>query len=346
MTSDVAESLTDYLCVEPFLHDALSGRMLHVALTSGAIDLLASSDDVTRKLIARTTSFDALGVMLLVRTLVATGVLQTRDDRIALTPAFRAALRYRDLLETRLEFATLLTADYFARLPQLLRSADDFLSGATLFDVFDYSRSFDVTPENCAFAARWMKLTTVLTRYEAPVCHRAFPFANHRRLLDAGGNSGEFAVQILKREPQLTATICDLPVVCEVGRAHVAPQPEASRITFQPLNFLTDAVPPGHDLITFKSVLHDWPDDAIEHIVGNAVAALPPGGRLLIFERQACAHALSRISWGQLPVLLFIRSYRAPEFYETLLRRLGLIEVRTQTIELETPFMLVCGSKP
>ena len=238
-----------------------------------------------------------------------------------------------------------MAADYFARLPQLLRSADEFMSGAALFELFDYSRSFDVTPDNCAFAARWMKLTTMLTRYEAPICHREFGFHEHRHMLDLGGNSGEFALQILKREPQLSAKVVDLPVVCHVGATHVAAQPEAPRITFQPLNFMTDAIPTGFDLITFKSVLHDWPDEAADHIVRKACAALPSGGRLLIFERQACLQTLTQLSYGQLPVLLFLRSYREPKFYESILCDAGLSDIRTKTIDLETPFLLMSGCK-
>jgi hypothetical protein len=111
-----------------------------------------------------------------------------------------------------------------------------------------------------------MKLTTTLTRYEAPVCVEHYDFSAHQRMLDLGGNSGEFAIQVCRRTPPLQACVVDLPVVCHVGMRHVAEQKLSDRIQFQPLNFTQDPIPGGYDLITCKSVLHDWPDEYTIHI--------------------------------------------------------------------------------
>ena len=52
-------------------------------------------------------------------------------------------------------------------------------------------------------------------------------------------------------------------------------------------NFLTDALPQGHDLITLIRVLHDHDDSPAMQLLRNIRAALPPGGRLLIAEPMA-----------------------------------------------------------
>jgi len=181
----------------------------------------------------------------------------------------------------------------------------------------------------------------MLTRYEAPVCCDHFAFDKHQRMLDVGGNSGEFAVQACRRAPLLEVTVADLPVVCHVGERHVAAFDEGSRIRFQPLHFINDELPTGHDLITCKSVLHDWPDDLTEVIIKKCFEALPVGGHLLIYERQKWDIDEYAIGYGLLPVLLFFRSYRRPEFYTALLKAVGFSDVRVQIIPLEVPFMLI-----
>ena len=267
-----------------------------------------------------------------------------RLPEVSLTPAFKAALKYRDLLQTKLQFSELVAPDFFARLPQLLSSYEEFMSTSKLFELFDYSRCYEVTPENCLRTSRWMQLTTMLTRYEAPVCCDHFPFSKHRRMLDLGGNSGEFALQVCRQNSALHATVADLPVVCHVGARHVAPFAEAPRIQFQPLNFIEEDFPNGHDLITCKSVLHDWPDPLVEILIKKCFDALPAGGRILIFERQLWDISLHSLPYGLLPVLLFFRSYRRPEFYTSLLTAAGFSEVSVTTMQLEVPFMIISAT--
>jgi hypothetical protein len=61
----------------------------------------------------------------------------------------------------------------------------------------------------------------------------------------------------------------------------------------------------------------------------------------LIYERQKWDIDEYAIGYGLLPVLLFFRSYRRPEFYTALLKAVGFSDVRVQIIPLEVPFMLI-----
>ena len=79
-------------------------------------------------------------------------------------------------------------------------------------------------------------------------------------MLDIGGNSGEFVLQVCKRHQGLRASVLDLPLVCDIGREHIAAEPEAERISFIKGNAFTDPLPEAFDLISFKSMLHDWPE--------------------------------------------------------------------------------------
>lgn len=336
----------DYLIIEPFVADALQARMLQAAFDMGIIETLEHTEQFSPADLLKGRDCDTAGGLFLVQVLIRSGVLNSERSQLQLTKQFRDALKYRDLLTTKLSFSALVADDYFSNMPQLLRSAEDFMSSSRLFELFDYGNCLDVTPGNCLQASRWMQLTTMLTRYEAPVCHSHYDFHQHQRLLDVGGNSGEFALQICRREPQLRATVVDLPVVCAVGARHLQGEPEADRIQFLPANMLDDPFPAGHDLITWKSVLHDWPDQHMQHLIQKTWQALPTAGRILIFERQKWDFSVEAMPYGLLPVILFFRSYRTADQYCEVLHSAGFTDVAVQQIQLEVPFMLITARKP
>jgi hypothetical protein len=140
--------------------------------------------------------------------------------------------------------------------------------------------------------------------------------------------------------------VLDLPLVCEIGMEHVLAEPESARISFIKGDVRRDALPTGYDLIAFKSMLHDWPQEQALAFVARAAAALEPGGTLLIFERGPIRVEGAGLPFSMLPILLFFRAYRAPSAYLEQLEALGFQDVRSREIMLDSPFFLVTATKP
>ena len=88
-----------------------------------------------------------------------------------------------------------------------------------------------------------MRITTTLTRYEALACLDLYDFGRHQRMLDVGGNSGEFVLQAVRRHPALRGAVLDLPLVCEIGMEHVLGEPECARIGFINADVRADPMP-------------------------------------------------------------------------------------------------------
>jgi SAM-dependent methyltransferase len=191
-----------------------------------------------------------------------------------------------------------------------------------------------------------MRLTSTLTRYEALGCMELYDFAPHRRMLDVGGNSGEFVLQLCRRYPELRGTVLDLPLVCEIGMEHTLAEPEHDRISFIESDVRSEPLPLGYDIIVFKSMLHDWPTQEARQFIDKAARAVSPGGSLLIFERGPLQVADATPPMSMLPLLLFFRSYRGPADYMSQLLALGFRDVRQREIELDSPFFLVTARKP
>jgi SAM-dependent methyltransferase len=104
-----------------------------------------------------------------------------------------------------------------------------------------------------------------------------------------------------------------------------------------------DTFPGGFDLVCFKSMLHDWPDGPAEAYLAKAVRSLQPGGTLLIFERSAIPEESPPVSYAAVPLTLFFRCYRSPEWYGERLARLGFQDIQIQRIELDMRFSLITG---
>jgi ubiquinone/menaquinone biosynthesis C-methylase UbiE len=287
-----------------------------------------------------------VGLDLLLGMLAASGVVIVRGPGVSLHPRFRSALRFRDLLETRLDFSGILLNDFADLFTALVRDPSAFAGNARLFQLFDYRRALTDEGENYARTRAWMQLTSMLTRYESAACLALHDFGQHRRMLDVGGNSGEFALQACRRHPHLRATILDLPLVCEIGLEHVLTHPERSRIGFVQADVRRESLPSGYDLITFKSMLHDWPEAEALQFLDRAAAAVEPGGTILVYERLPIRIEGTTPPFSLLPILLFFRSYRDPETYAARLRELGFTDVVRSEIDLDTPFAVLTARKP
>jgi SAM-dependent methyltransferase len=335
----------DYLSVDSFIKSIVDARALSTAFELRLIDYLVKNRPVLLDDLKKGFKGDAQGAELLINLLVANNIIEESDGEIRLTQPFAKALQYRDLLEAKLELVQFVLPDFMDLFTTLIHSPDRLSGSARISDFFCYHRGFETTPENYELTKRWMRITTTLTKYEAQVCMKYHDFGRYRRILDIGGNSGEFVLQICKRCPEISATVFDLPLVCDIGLEHIRSEPEADRISFIKGNALTDPLPKGFDLITFKSMLHDWPEKEAKQFVEKASHSLGPGGTLLIFERGPLEVRERTLPYSMIPFLLFFHSFRSPFIYEEELRDLDFQDVTIEKINLETPFYLVTAKK-
>ena len=340
-----AGSDLEFLCVDEFIRTLVDARALKTAFELGLVDYLLEHRSSGFEALARAIRVDRTGLRFLLDLLGANHVVEERDGKARLSRRFALALRYRDLLETKLDFAGFTMNDFADLFTAMVKNPGDGTPRGRLFELFDYRRCFDPTIENYQRTRAWMRLTSTLTRYEARACMQLHDFGRYRRMLDIGGNSGEFILQLCRKFPELRGTVLDLPLVCEVGMEHVLAEPEHPRITFVKADIRNDPLPAGYDLVTFKSMLHDWPEEEADRFITKAARSLSPGGTLLIFERGPIQARTTAPPFSILPILLFFRSYRLPAVYMRRLEALGLQDIELREIELDTPFFLVTARK-
>jgi len=342
-------SAYDFLRVNAFLATEMDARAIKAALELGVVDALNGGAPVSESEFSARQGINRSGLKLLIDMLEANGAVERKGDYIALTQAFKTALSFRDLLESRIDFADLVWPDIHTLFPALLTDLPQFMARSKVFELFRYDRCLTVTPENLRAAAAWTRFTTVLTRYESGPALDAVDLGGVGSFTDLGGNTGEFARQVCARNPATTATVVDLPVVCALGKEHiaaVAETAEAARITFFPADMRSDNLPPPADLVAFKSVLHDWPDADAERLLERGAGLVRPGGRLMIYERGPFETRGKRIAYVSAPDLVFLHFLRPAELYLKKLSSLGFGEIEYRTIDLDIRFHLIVARRP
>jgi SAM-dependent methyltransferase len=339
----------DFLCVNGFLSTEMDARAIRSAMELGVLDALSAGAPPSLATLSAECRINPTGLRLLIDMLEANGVVARTGDSIAITPGFRAALRFRDLLESRIAFADLVWPDIHSLFTPLLNDLPQFMARSKAFDLFRYDRCIEMTPENLDATRAWTKFTTCLTKYEAGAALDEIDFKSISTFIDLGGNTGEFALQVCRRNPGVAAVVVDLPVVCALGQSHIAQAAdaaEAKRIAFFPTDMRTGALPPAADLVSFKSVLHDWPDADAARLLERAHALVRPGGRLLIFERAPIDVRGRKVPYAMAPDLVFLHFLRHPGLYLGKLAQLGFVSTDCRRIELDMGFHLIVARRP
>jgi demethylspheroidene O-methyltransferase len=113
---------------------------------------------------------------------------------------------------------------------------------------------------------------------------RTVSLAGVRQLMDVGGGSGAFLIEVARACPGTALDLFDLPAVMEAAEERVRRAGLAGRIALHPGSFRDDPLPVGADAISLVRVLYDHDDATVRALLRRVFEALPPGGRLIVSE--------------------------------------------------------------
>ena len=135
-----------------------------------------------------------------------------------------------------------------------------------------------------AFAESFTAAMDCRGRVLGPGLAAALAGSQPRRLLDVGGGSGVYAIAVARAFPETRATVLEASPVDGIARRTISVAGLDGRIDVTTADMFTDPWPADHDTHLFSNVLHDWNESDCRRLLGKSVAALPPGGRLLIHD--------------------------------------------------------------
>ena len=105
-----------------------------------------------------------------------------------------------------------------------------------------------------------------------------------RRLLDLGGGPGTYAIHFCMENPELEATVYDLPTTRSYAEKTIGKFGLSDRVVFAAGNYLTDDVMGTYDVAWLSHIIHSEGPDASKKIIEKASSVLEPGGLILIHE--------------------------------------------------------------
>ncbi len=119
----------------------------------------------------------------------------------------------------------------------------------------------------------------------APAIAAQIDLSSHHRLLDLGGGPGTFAIHFCLANPDLEAVIYDRPTTQSFAEETVAQFGLGERVGFAGGDITTDTIPRGpYDVAWLSHLLHSNGPDDCQQIIDKTVAAMVPGGMLLIHD--------------------------------------------------------------
>lgn len=243
---------------------------LHAAVKLDLFSILQEERLSAAEIAARLQG-SARGVEALLNAMAAFGLLSKTDGRYANSPAARALLcRSSPSYIGHMIMHHHHLVDSWARLDKSVRSG------------------CPVRERPAARSAEWREsfLMGMFTNAmaAAPAIVAAIDLSGRRRLLDFGGGPGTYAIHFCLKHPELSADVFDLPESRPFAEKTIARFNLAARVSFLPGDYHRDEVAGPYDVAWLSHILHAEGPESCLKILRKAVAALAPGGTVIVHE--------------------------------------------------------------
>ena len=118
----------------------------------------------------------------------------------------------------------------------------------------------------------------------APGPAKSVDLSGRRHFLDLGGGPGTYAIQFCLNNPQMRGTVYDLPTTRPFAEKTIAGFGLSDRIDFMDGDYLKEDIKGSYDVVWLSQILHGEGFEECRMIVKKAVAALEPGGLIMVHE--------------------------------------------------------------
>jgi len=204
--------------------------------------------------------------------------------------------------------------------------------------------------EDAQMLAGFWEAMHSLSTFTARVVADAVDLSSARRLLDLGGGSGAFDIELCKHYPNLTATVYELSPITDIAAGKVNEAGLSDRIEIVAGDFFSDPeLPPGHDVVLLSMILHDWNEEHDRDLLRKCWEALPSGGRVIIAELLVNDEKTGPPTAALMSVNMLIetegRNYTSAE-YANWLYDAGFRDIHTVQFEAPGANGAVIGTKP
>ncbi|HVX03445.1 MAG TPA: methyltransferase [Nitrososphaera sp.] len=261
-------------------------RALMAAVELNLFTKLSGGKQVNAQELQEMLGMERRPVEVFATTLASLGLLQKKEDKFSSSPLADAFLSRKspaymggiiEMFDKRLYNSwSLLTWSLANNKPV------DAINGGGAESLFDDAKK----NESMEAIKKFTHAMHALSVGPAMALARAFDFTKCKRMLDVGGGSGVYALQVAKEYPQMQATVADLAPVCEVADEYISRYGLAGRVRTHAIDFFKDDLPKEYDVVFLSNVIHDYDEDKCIALLKKAYASISDerGGAVIISE--------------------------------------------------------------
>ena len=106
--------------------------------------------------------------------------------------------------------------------------------------------------------------------------------SNTKKMLDVGGGSAAFSIELVKRNPSIKAAVLDLPHVIPLTKKYVEHEGLSDNFNFIEGNYLNSDFGSGYDIILLSAIIHINSYEQNKMIIKKCADALNEKGMVII----------------------------------------------------------------
>ncbi len=255
---------------EEFRDAVMAYRLPRILIASLELDLFTAIGDRSWAVpaLARRLEVSERGLGILCRNLAMVGLLKKRGDE------------YRNSALTAGELNAK-SAKYRGAYLELMKN--HWADWSRLLESVKTGRPVDHDqPEDPGYRRQFTWAMHYRSMEIAPKIAAQLNLRGAKTLLDLGGGPGTYAMAFLAKNPSLRALVGDRPAALEVAKEIASGHKSGKRLSYVPVDFLTEPIPGRYDVIWYSNVLHIYGPEQNTDVFRRAFAALTPGGRLIV----------------------------------------------------------------
>ncbi len=169
-------------------------------------------------------------------------------------------------------------------------------------------RNWAVAMNDDKFAENFTNSQNSRGAYLANGILNSIDFSKYHKLLDIGGSSGIYSAVILKKYPNLSATIFEKPPVNKFAEYFIQKY-SLKNIDVFTGDMFYDNFPENYDIHLISHVLHDWDVKEVKLILKKSFKSLLPKGKLIIHDAHINEKKNGPVSVAEYSVLLMASTY-------------------------------------
>jgi len=250
-------------------------HMLHVLVKHGIPDLLVDGPRTSADL-AGATGVHERSLYRVLRALAGLGFFTEESGGSFRLTALGVVLTRTNGSGAR---EMMLMMDWWSKvIAEFPRSVETGTSGMEL--AFDMSL-WEFLEKNRSEGDKFDRCLKGVHAGEKEAVAETYDFSTVERVVDVAGGTGLLVAEVLRRHPQVSGVLFDLPAVIADDTGEL--DDVRDRCETVAGDFF-ESVPAGADCYMLSHVVHDWDDDHCLEILGTCRQAMEPNGRLLLVE--------------------------------------------------------------